>query len=162
VTLEGRAEAGVPLELCSERIVTHCGRVFTTGDKVDAAAPHAGAELGFAPVCADDAKPVGAVTDRDIAVRVCAGGPQGRVGRASRIMTREVLTCRRHRRSRALGALAVARRKTRIISSIATWRPARGQGLRPGHHAHEGRCSGEPERSGGGLLGAEDESGGRL
>jgi CBS domain-containing protein len=50
--------------------------------------------IGFVPICASDGRPVGTVTDRDIALRVCAEDRHASETRAADVMTREAITCR--------------------------------------------------------------------
>jgi len=50
--------------------------------------------IGFVPICDPDGRPIGTVTDRDIALRVCAEDLKPSATRAADIMTREVVTCR--------------------------------------------------------------------
>jgi CBS domain-containing protein len=51
-------------------------------------------DIGFAPVCAPDGTPLGTITDRDIAVRVCAEDLRPSATRAGDVMTRSPVTCR--------------------------------------------------------------------
>ncbi|MGC3998190.1 MAG: CBS domain-containing protein [Anaeromyxobacter sp.] len=49
--------------------------------------------VGFAPICNQAGEPVGAITDRDLAIRVLADGrPAGTP--ISQVMTRDVVSCR--------------------------------------------------------------------
>lgn len=50
-------------------------------------------DIGFVPVCDDDKKPVGAVTDRDLVLRVLAEG-RSFDDPLSTCMTRDVISCR--------------------------------------------------------------------
>jgi CBS domain-containing protein len=50
------------------------------------------ADIGFVPVCDAGGKPVGAVTDRDLAIRVLAEGRSGD-DRIERFMTHEIVSC---------------------------------------------------------------------
>jgi CBS domain-containing protein len=50
--------------------------------------------VGFLPVCDDGGRPVGALTDRDLAIRVCAAGRDPGPTRVFEVMTREVVACR--------------------------------------------------------------------
>ena len=50
--------------------------------------------IGFAPICDTDGHPVGVVTDRDLALRVCGEDRRASETRASDVMTRERITCR--------------------------------------------------------------------
>jgi CBS domain-containing protein len=49
--------------------------------------------VGFLPVCSDGLEVVGALTDRDLALRVVADG-RAATTRVSDLMTREVVSCR--------------------------------------------------------------------
>lgn len=49
--------------------------------------------VGFAPICDGEGKPVGALTDRDLAVRILAEG-RSADEKASDCMTRDVMACR--------------------------------------------------------------------
>ncbi len=101
--------------LCRE-VMTREVVSFRPGDRVDSAARRMRDEdVGFAPVCADDGKPVGAVTDRDIAVRVCAQDRRAGRTRVEDIMTRELLTCLATDDVERAEALMRARHKNRII-----------------------------------------------
>ncbi len=50
-------------------------------------------DIGFVPVCDRDGKPVGAITDRDLAIRILAEGRSGdeQIGRC---MTQDIVGCR--------------------------------------------------------------------
>ncbi len=49
--------------------------------------------IGFVPVCDHD-KPIGTVTDRDLAIRACADGLSPATTKVSQVMTKEVIRCR--------------------------------------------------------------------
>jgi CBS domain-containing protein len=49
--------------------------------------------IGFVPVCSDDGRPIGAVTDRDLALRVLAEGRSADEP-ISAFMTKDVIACR--------------------------------------------------------------------
>ena len=66
-------------------------------------------------MCAEDGRPVGAVTDRDIALRVCAEDRRAGRTHVEEIMTRELLTCRAGEDVQRAEELMVARRKNRIV-----------------------------------------------
>lgn len=100
---------------CNE-IMTHEVVSLRPSDRVDSAARRMRDEdVGFAPVCADDGRPIGAVTDRDIALRVCAEDRRAGRTHVEDIMTREVLTCRATDDLERAEALMAARHKSRII-----------------------------------------------
>lgn len=48
--------------------------------------------VGFLPVCDEDGRPVGVVTDRDLATRVLADG-LGSETRVEQVMSKELVTC---------------------------------------------------------------------
>src|SRR5512132_4124731 len=50
--------------------------------------------VGFVPICDKDGRPLGALTDRDLAVRVCAEDRAASEVRAGEVMTHETVTCR--------------------------------------------------------------------
>jgi CBS domain-containing protein len=50
--------------------------------------------IGFVPICNGDDEPIGAVTDRDIAIRIVAEG-RSPDEKAATIMSHEVVSCRR-------------------------------------------------------------------
>jgi CBS domain-containing protein len=49
--------------------------------------------IGFVPVCNDDGEPIGALTDRDLTLRVLAEGRSSST-RAADVMTSDVVSCR--------------------------------------------------------------------
>jgi CBS domain-containing protein len=51
-------------------------------------------DIGFAPVCDREGRPVGTLTDRDIALRVCAEDLPARATLARDVMTRGAVVCR--------------------------------------------------------------------
>jgi CBS domain-containing protein len=50
--------------------------------------------IGFVPIVDDDGHPLGAITDRDIALRVCAADKLASQTLASEVMTHEAVACR--------------------------------------------------------------------
>jgi CBS domain-containing protein len=50
-------------------------------------------DIGFIPVCDDEKRVIGTITDRDLAIRLVAEGKPGST-RASDLMTRQVVACR--------------------------------------------------------------------
>jgi CBS domain-containing protein len=48
--------------------------------------------IGFVPICDEAGKPIGAITDRDLAIRVVAE-KRPADARVSEVMTREIVTC---------------------------------------------------------------------
>ncbi len=101
--------------LCEELMTCDVVTLSPT-DRVDAAARRLRDEnVGFAPVCDGEGRPVGALTDRDIALRVCADDRRAGRTHVEEIMTRELLTCRVGDDVTRAEALMVARRKRRIL-----------------------------------------------
>jgi CBS domain-containing protein len=75
-------------ELMSEAECCHRGDTIR-----DAAKLMRDENVGFVPICDQDEKPIGALTDRDICIRVVAEGrsPDGDV---ATVMTKDVVGCR--------------------------------------------------------------------
>lgn len=100
---------------CSE-IMTRDIVSLRPSDRVDSAARRMRDQnVGFAPVCGDDGRPVGAVTDRDIAIRICAQDRRAGRTHVDDIMTRELLTCRGTDDLERAEALMAERHKNRIM-----------------------------------------------
>jgi CBS domain-containing protein len=70
--------------------------------------------IGFVPICDDDGKPIGAVTDRDLAIRVLAEGRTADEAIAT-FMTRDVVACRAGDDVEDAERLMRERRKSRIM-----------------------------------------------
>ena len=70
--------------------------------------------IGFVPVCNEAGEPIGAVTDRDLALRVIADGrsPDGKI---EAFMTRDVVACRIGDDVRDCERLMRDRRKSRVM-----------------------------------------------
>ena len=79
------------------------------------------ANVGFLPVCDSSRKVLGAITDRDIALRVVADGrpPTTAVGD---VMTREVVACRPGDDVRRAEELMGKQHKSRMIVADEDWR----------------------------------------
>ncbi len=71
-------------------------------------------EIGFAPVCNQAGEPVGAVTDRDLAIRVLADGLSADEP-IDRFMTRDVVACRLGDDLKDAERLMRDRQKSRIM-----------------------------------------------
>lgn len=71
-------------------------------------------EIGFAPVCNAAGEPVGAITDRDLAIRVLAEGLDDDEP-VERFMTRDVVACRLGDDLRDAERLMRDRQKSRIM-----------------------------------------------
>ncbi len=66
------------------------------------------------PVCNDRGEPVGAITDRDLAIRVLAEGRDARTG-IDDVMTRQIVSCRVGADLREAEQLMRDERKSRIM-----------------------------------------------
>lgn len=73
------------------------------------------AGVGFLPVCDDDGKAVGTLTDRDIVLRVCAEDRLPSAVQAVDIMTHEVICCSPLDDVTRAQALMAAHQKSRIM-----------------------------------------------
>jgi CBS domain-containing protein len=75
-------EVMTPAKCCSpEDTVQRCARLMKDEN------------IGFVPVCERDGKPMGAVTDRDLAVRVLAEGKDGKE-QLRNVLTRDIVHVR--------------------------------------------------------------------
>ena len=71
--------------------------------------------VGFLPVCDRDRKPIGAITDRDIAVRVAAQDERPSNVGVQSVMTTEVVTCGPNDDLRDAEEQMATARKSRIM-----------------------------------------------
>ena len=72
-------------------------------------------DVGFMPVIDRGGVPVGVITDRDIALRVCAEDRQASATRAGEVMTREVVACGPEDPLERAEEIMGAARKSRIM-----------------------------------------------
>jgi CBS domain-containing protein len=70
--------------------------------------------IGFAPICDDARRPIGAITDRDLAIRVLAEGRAADQQLGS-IMTRDVISCRTGDDSDEVARLMREHKKSRVM-----------------------------------------------
>lgn len=78
---------------CDELMKTNV-RCITEGDTVQSAAEKmADDNIGFLPVCDEKGRPIGTLTDRDIAIRVAAEDRLASGTPVKQVMTREVVSC---------------------------------------------------------------------
>jgi CBS domain-containing protein len=70
--------------------------------------------VGFLPVCDSSKKALGAVTDRDLAIRVLADGKAAST-RVEEVMTREVIACRPEDDLRKAEGLMTRNHKSRVM-----------------------------------------------
>lgn len=80
--------------LCSEIMKRHVHTANVDMSARQAARLMRDEHIGFLPVCDTDRHPLGVVTDRDLALQVCAGGLSAESTLLSSIMTRNPLSCR--------------------------------------------------------------------
>jgi CBS domain-containing protein len=73
------------------------------------------ASIGFLPVCDELGKVLGVVTDRDIALRVCAEGRAPQATRVADIMSPEVVSCQPDDPVSQVELLMARELKTRIV-----------------------------------------------
>jgi len=71
-------------------------------------------DVGFIPVCDDEKRVLGTITDRDLAIRLVAEGKPGS-RRASDLMTHEVVSCRGTDDIGEAQRLMAKRQKSRIV-----------------------------------------------
>lgn len=71
--------------------------------------------VGFVPICDKDGRPLGTLTDRDLAVRVCAEDRSASQVRAGDVMTHETVTCRDRDDVAAAEQLMAEHKKSRIM-----------------------------------------------
>jgi len=81
------------------------------------------ANIGFMPVCGADGKVLGVLTDRDMALRVCAPGLDPGKTRVIEVMTEQVVACQAEDDVRYVEGLMARNRKSRIVVQDATGRP---------------------------------------
>jgi CBS domain-containing protein len=85
-------------------------------EPVQAAAERMRAEnIGFLPVCDDDGRVLGTLTDRDIAIRVCAENRPAAQTPVGEVMTREVIACAPSDELRVAEEAMARYRKSRIL-----------------------------------------------
>lgn len=73
------------------------------------------ANVGFLPVCDQNRKVIGTLTDRDIVLRCCTGDRPSSSVKISEVMTREAVTCRPQDDIRTAEELMGRHHKSRII-----------------------------------------------
>ena len=101
--------------LCQDLMKTEI-ETFREGDTVrDVARRMREVNIGFAPICATDGRPIGTLTDRDIALRVCAEDLRAGATRAGEVMTHETITCREDDPIEEAEQLMAHFRKSRIM-----------------------------------------------
>ena len=71
--------------------------------------------LGFLPVCDDDGRVVGVLTDRDITLRVCAVGLSAQETLVEQVMSRPVVACRPYDPVARVERLMTSHKTARIV-----------------------------------------------
>ena len=71
--------------------------------------------IGFVPICDSHGRPIGTVTDRDIALRVCAEDKKASRTHAGEIMSHESVTCRASDELEQAEAAMAEHHKSRIM-----------------------------------------------
>lgn len=71
--------------------------------------------VGFLPVCGDGDRVVGVVTDRDMAIRVCATGESPATTPVEAIMSTDLVTCSADAEVEQAEALMAQNRKSRVL-----------------------------------------------
>jgi CBS domain-containing protein len=85
-----------------------------TDSVVDCARIMRDASIGFVPICDDAGKPIGAVTDRDLTIRVLADG-RSLDEKISGFMTRDVISCKPDHDVQEVARLMREHRKSRVM-----------------------------------------------
>jgi CBS domain-containing protein len=71
--------------------------------------------IGFVPVCDPDGRPIGTLTDRDLALRVCAEDRRASTTHAAEVMTREIIACRQWDEIETAEELMARHHKSRMM-----------------------------------------------
>ncbi len=80
--------------LCREIMKSEVECFRTTDSVMEIARRMREVNIGFVPICDRDGHPLGTITDRDVALRVCAEDKKASRVRAGEIMTHETVTSR--------------------------------------------------------------------
>lgn len=100
--------------LCKHLMKTDVAFVRPSDDVRQAAVLMKMRGVGFLPVCSDERKVVGVITDRDIAVRCVAEGKPSSTA-VREVMTREIVACRPADEIEAAAAAMARHRRSRIV-----------------------------------------------
>lgn len=101
--------------LCSEIMKRHVHTATIEMNAQEAARLMSTNQIGFLPICDVDRRPLGVVTDRDLALRVCADNLQADSTRLSAIMTHDPLSCRDDSSVERAEELMLQHRRRRIL-----------------------------------------------
>jgi CBS domain-containing protein len=100
---------------CEEVMKRHVERLHPDDTLLAAAQKMREHDVGFLPVCEEDGRVVGVITDRDIVVRACANDVRMTEVRVGAIMTTDVVSCRASHGIRHVEALMIKYRKLRVV-----------------------------------------------
>ncbi len=101
--------------LCSEIMKRHVQTATIDMSAQQAARLMSEHQIGFLPVCDVDHRPVGVVTYRDLALRVCAENLRAGSTFLGAIMTHDPLSCREHSSVESAEELMLQRKSRRIL-----------------------------------------------
>lgn len=101
--------------LCREIMKCHVITATITTSALEAARIMRDESIGFLPICDGDGHPLGVVTDRDLAVRVCAENLNAERAFLSTIMSQDPLCCRADDGLEHAEAAMLKRRSRRIL-----------------------------------------------
>ena len=99
-----------------EQIMKRTVECVTANDTVQTAARKMRDDnIGFLPVCENGMKPVGTVTDRDLAIRACVDDKPASKTKIGDVMTREVVACKPSDEVRRAEELMAKHHKSRML-----------------------------------------------
>jgi CBS domain-containing protein len=101
--------------LCSEIMKRHVHTATVDTTAQEAARLMSENQIGFLPICDVNQRPLGVVTDRDLALRVCAEDLRAGSTFLSAVMTHHPLCCRDDRSLESAEALMLERKSRRIL-----------------------------------------------
>jgi CBS domain-containing protein len=100
---------------CDEIMKRHVHRAAPTDSLRAVAQMMREEDIGFVPVCDEEGRVIGVVTDRDIVVRACADDRSMSATRAAVVMSPDLITCRPSHGVGHAEALMRDNRKSRIL-----------------------------------------------
>ena len=101
--------------LCNEIMKRHVFSAKLQTSAADAARLMKQHGIGFLPVCDEDGHPLGVVTDRDLALRVCAENLSAQDVTLSRVMTQSPVSCNAKSTLEQAEAIMLKRKSRRIV-----------------------------------------------
>jgi CBS domain-containing protein len=101
--------------LCNEIMKRHVHTASVDMTAREAAQMMGENQIGFLPICDVDRRPLGVVTDRDLALRVCAEDLRAGSTPLSAIMTHHPLCCREDCSLERAEAMMLERKSRRIL-----------------------------------------------